>query len=894
MKKKNIFSLLMVLALLLGTVQPALAADTAATMQLSSVQGTVKVTNPSGRGLSLRSNMRLYSGYQVETLGKSYAWINLDNSKLIKLDASSKAEIRKSGKKLEVLLKSGNMYGDVSKPLGQDETLNIRTSTAIVGIRGTKFSVAQVRSAPQDSQEKAAERWITQVQVYEGTVSVRAQQETPDAPEAAPVMVTTTLTAGNQLVVDPAAERETEVFTVTPLAAEDISGSAAVELAQEPEPLQELGIDLSPETARELLERDQAEAQQRQAEAESARTGLETEAAPNIVWDGASETPSGGGSSSSSGGSGGGGGTTVPDPTPAPTPEPTPGSTYTVTFDPNGGTWDGADKTPRSVATEAGGRLAAASVPANPVLDGCTLTGWNTAADGSGTAVNPSGRTFAADATLYAQWLSTTVHVDQELADGSQAAAQQKIQELLNNAACTQVTVELDEYTIPYEGSDTQVITLYLKDTLTVPQGKELVMNCYFQVGSNDSYSDKAQEPDGRARAAGTITVNGTLTVNSGLSLCTGTGVGVSSIVIGSTGTLVDSTTGACEIIGDVDNRGTLQIAGDWQAKGSSTTVTFTNSGTIKNGGTISNLMNCTFTNTGAIEGGSIANSSNFFNESGGTLNIGGAFSNDSIFINSGTVTTAPGAKITNNASFELNAGSQVAIDATFENSGIVIITGDSSSPSVFSSNSTSSSGGVSNQEIGTIEINAFGRFENNDSAGGFKNAGSITIYSGGTLTNNGAFTNTGTLANNGTFTNSGNFTDKGDFVNNSTMTNAKSIKLENGLQNVGTLINQSGAELIAEPDASGGGAPMLCAINNESGARMENHGILTLSNCELNNSGTFSNETGGVFTTNSTVFNSGTGTITNNGTYYGDAVDNGGTIDGANAEQMNAGNPRP
>lgn len=393
MKRKNIFSLLLVLALLLGTVQPALAADTAATMQLSSVQGTVKVTNPSGRGLSLRSNMRLYSGYQVETLGKSYAWINLDNSKLIKLDASSKAEIRKSGKKLEVLLKSGNMYGDVSKPLGQDETLNIRTSTAIVGIRGTKFSVAQVRSAPQDSQEKAAERWITQVQVYEGTVSVRAQQETPDAPEAAPVMVTTTLTAGNQLVVDPAAERETEVFTVTALAAVDISGSAAVELAQEPEPLQELGIDLSPEAARELLERDQAEAQQRQAEAESAQTGLETEAAPNIVWDGAADPPSEGG---------GGGGTTVPDPTPAPTPEPTPGSTYTVTFDPNGGTLTGGS----TAVTSVEGKLSTLPAPTRDANTGATASytfeGWYTAAEG-GTQVT-ADTTFSANATVYAHW----------------------------------------------------------------------------------------------------------------------------------------------------------------------------------------------------------------------------------------------------------------------------------------------------------------------------------------------------------------------------------------------------------------------------------------------------------------------------------------------------------
>lgn len=65
MKKKNVFSMLLVWLLLLGMMQPALAADTAATMQLSSTEGTVTVSNASGRDVSLRDNMRLYSGYQI-------------------------------------------------------------------------------------------------------------------------------------------------------------------------------------------------------------------------------------------------------------------------------------------------------------------------------------------------------------------------------------------------------------------------------------------------------------------------------------------------------------------------------------------------------------------------------------------------------------------------------------------------------------------------------------------------------------------------------------------------------------------------------------------------------------------------------------------------------------
>lgn len=374
MKKKNIFSLFLALLLLLGMAQPALAADTAAAMQLSSTAGTVTISNASGRSLSLRDNMRLYSGYQIQTAANSYAWINLDSTKLIKLDASSKVEIRKSGKKLEVLLKSGNLYGNVSKPLASDETLDVRTSTAIVGIRGTKFSVAQVKSTQPGTE---AARWTTQVQVYEGAVAVTAQQETPEAAVES-AMVTTTVTAGTQVTVAPGTQ-ETEVFVESKLDIETISGCAAVELVNDPETLENLGLAISPETAQELLERDQTEAAQKQAEADAGKTGLETAADPDIVWEADSKPspPSGGGS---------GGGNT-------PRPEPV----YTVTFNPNGGTGGG------KVRVKPEGTLDPANIPADPTREGHEFNGWYTSASG-GTSVDPATEVFTADTILYAQW----------------------------------------------------------------------------------------------------------------------------------------------------------------------------------------------------------------------------------------------------------------------------------------------------------------------------------------------------------------------------------------------------------------------------------------------------------------------------------------------------------
>ncbi|NBK91111.1 hypothetical protein D5278_03795 [bacterium 1XD21-13] len=137
----------------------AIESAEAAAMQLMKTEGDVTVSNAGGRNISIIKNMRLYNGYHTNTDEASYAWINLDDEKLIKQDAVSETEIRKSGKKLEILLKSGNLFFDVTEPLEEEETLNIRTSTMVVGIRGTSGWV------------KVLDRWRSRVCVLEGTVT---------------------------------------------------------------------------------------------------------------------------------------------------------------------------------------------------------------------------------------------------------------------------------------------------------------------------------------------------------------------------------------------------------------------------------------------------------------------------------------------------------------------------------------------------------------------------------------------------------------------------------------------------------------------------------------------------------------------------------------------------
>ncbi len=109
----------------------------ATTMQLTKTTGTVDVSSSSEKSLPMIDNMRSYSGYQVETMEQSYTWIDLDSVKLAKLDAASESGIRKKEGRLEIFLNAGNIFFNVSEPLKESESLNIRTSTMVVGIRGT-------------------------------------------------------------------------------------------------------------------------------------------------------------------------------------------------------------------------------------------------------------------------------------------------------------------------------------------------------------------------------------------------------------------------------------------------------------------------------------------------------------------------------------------------------------------------------------------------------------------------------------------------------------------------------------------------------------------------------------------------------------------------------------
>lgn len=109
----------------------------ATTIQMKKTEGQVNISEGDSKIILPGENLFLYDGYRIKTAEISYAWFVLDRSRMAKLDQQSAVELKKDGKNLEILMNAGNMFFNINKPLESDETLEIRTSSMIVGIRGT-------------------------------------------------------------------------------------------------------------------------------------------------------------------------------------------------------------------------------------------------------------------------------------------------------------------------------------------------------------------------------------------------------------------------------------------------------------------------------------------------------------------------------------------------------------------------------------------------------------------------------------------------------------------------------------------------------------------------------------------------------------------------------------
>lgn len=114
---------------------------TATTMRILRLEGEVTLED-NGSPKQVKENLRLKSGNALTTALESLVSIGLDDTKIVTLNEKSRAEFNQSGRKLDLELTAGSLFFEVSAPLTDEETFDIRTSTMVVGIRGTSGLVS--------------------------------------------------------------------------------------------------------------------------------------------------------------------------------------------------------------------------------------------------------------------------------------------------------------------------------------------------------------------------------------------------------------------------------------------------------------------------------------------------------------------------------------------------------------------------------------------------------------------------------------------------------------------------------------------------------------------------------------------------------------------------------
>ena len=135
----------------------------ASTMRLLRVEGTVSIEDANGGTKPVTNNLRFQSGEALNTGEDGLASVGLDNTKIVTLQNSSRAEFRKNGKQLELKLTKGAVFFNVTEKLKPEETFEIKTSTMTAGIRGTSGIIYYDEESQRDS-----------LIVTDGTVEVTA------------------------------------------------------------------------------------------------------------------------------------------------------------------------------------------------------------------------------------------------------------------------------------------------------------------------------------------------------------------------------------------------------------------------------------------------------------------------------------------------------------------------------------------------------------------------------------------------------------------------------------------------------------------------------------------------------------------------------------------------
>ena len=145
MKMRNITMILTLLIVIMAFGITARGESySASTMRLLKYNGDVVIEDAEGNPRFVMENVRFASGEAMKTGKGASASVNLDSTKIVTLDEQSRVEFALNGNHMELNLTEGVLFLDVSEKLDENESLDIKTSTMTVGIRGTIVFVANL------------------------------------------------------------------------------------------------------------------------------------------------------------------------------------------------------------------------------------------------------------------------------------------------------------------------------------------------------------------------------------------------------------------------------------------------------------------------------------------------------------------------------------------------------------------------------------------------------------------------------------------------------------------------------------------------------------------------------------------------------------------------------
>ena len=134
---KKLMTLILAAMLLLGAVVAAAESSEGNAILVHVEKGSVTVTDPDGNVLPVEEEMAVPSGCVVETGEDSYAYIYLDDSKVVKLDVNTVVTVSRNGGKAEVELQSGQLMFNLEAPLADGEEFIIRMPTMMTSVEGS-------------------------------------------------------------------------------------------------------------------------------------------------------------------------------------------------------------------------------------------------------------------------------------------------------------------------------------------------------------------------------------------------------------------------------------------------------------------------------------------------------------------------------------------------------------------------------------------------------------------------------------------------------------------------------------------------------------------------------------------------------------------------------------